>query len=787
MAYPPYIQRHTNFRQQESAGQQFSTAALDADLNDSYETANQINLVLRGITTATGRLQNVAAQIAAALVGSERFAIAAPQTVFLTAIAWQPTFSSLNVQVIANGEAVDSNDVTVADDGGFLEVTLADAVALGWVRVSAYEQGAGVLTRLADISDPANGANMVGVQDVDGHFVSVTVEGALAELAQALDDLTTSLGTIANLWTANGVSLGGTGALADWDLGGYNIKDLADAVDPQDAVTLAQVQALVQNLDTLLTIFIRSDGSVDFTADQSMGDNKLTDVADPTADQDAVNRRTMIAADTVVRQSSLSVSGLKDPEPARGALGGGLNLGRSASVTADVDQSTAPLSVTEWTVFGVPRPGAPDHVSNRQYVDEQVAQALGGGADKSPYALQRLGRSVTLPDFDGAITNIAAGGVFAGSDLTVTVPQAPAVSTYVFVDGDIDIQDTLTLAVTHTLELLCTGNITISAALSAGDIRLRAAGTITTTAGGTLTATAPGGVVAVDADGGFALGGDISGSLVFCYANVSSVISGDIRALLVTPAGQGPILGDADGRYWGSPSTRAAGRNGAGPVAMTDRRYLPDRDYMCPYAGNPALNAGARGQPGGGGAVAGGAGVPSDLYGSNAPAGPARGSLNLWAYPAAPGGSGAWGDSTAGPDAPNGVFGGGVIVVRVTGDLDLTGSTLDSSGVGVDTGLYQASSGSGGGTVKVAARGAIDDGGFESRGGPGTGGAVQDRGASGGGGTIVVAATSYTGTQTTNVLNGTGVAGAPYDGTAEVVTLTTDEWDALEIQGLWDR
>ncbi len=296
MPYPPYLARQISYRQNENAGNPIPTAMLDAEFNDTDEVVNQINRRVRAITNVAGQLINVAAQIAMALVGTQRFAPSGATLVFLTTITWDSSFSNGNVLVNANGLQVDPNTVTVANNGGFLEVTLGTAVSSGWVDVAAFSQGAGILTRL-NAQTNADGASLVGIEDVGNYYTAVEVEGALQEVAAELAALVASLGTIADIWTRNGLSIGGDAAAADFDLGTFRVKNIADAVSANDAVSLQQLQAITQNLDTLLSLFIRADGAVPFTGDQSLGGHRLTNLGAAIANGDAVRFEQFMAID----------------------------------------------------------------------------------------------------------------------------------------------------------------------------------------------------------------------------------------------------------------------------------------------------------------------------------------------------------------------------------------------------------------------------------------------------------------------------------------------------------
>lgn len=79
----------------------------------------------------------------------------------------------------------------------------------------------------------------------------------------------------------------------DQSMGSNKLTDVADPVAAQDAATKSYV-------DSLDGDNIKKDGSVAFTADQSLGGNKLTNVADPSANQDAATKAYVDAATAAV-------------------------------------------------------------------------------------------------------------------------------------------------------------------------------------------------------------------------------------------------------------------------------------------------------------------------------------------------------------------------------------------------------------------------------------------------------------------------------------------------------
>jgi microcystin-dependent protein len=166
-----------------------------------------------------------------------------------------------------------------------LRVTIPSQTLNDVVIVEAFESGAGLTTNLASVS-AGQGAALVGVQDAAALYAATNVEAALAEVRVALNAYIASVGTIADL-------IKRTGAIAftaNQSMGGFKLTNLANGSVSTDAVNLSQITQITTDIATLTTNGIVRSGAVTFTGNQSLGGFKLTSVGTPTAGTDAANK-----------------------------------------------------------------------------------------------------------------------------------------------------------------------------------------------------------------------------------------------------------------------------------------------------------------------------------------------------------------------------------------------------------------------------------------------------------------------------------------------------------------
>lgn len=294
MPYPAIYTRLFNFQRDANNGLPSpAPSKVDAELNSLQLSLAQANTSLRGITTADGRLRNVAQAIAASLVGTSSV-VSGGTTTLVTTVPWASAFSVNSVLVMQGTTLLRPAQLTsVQDNGlGFLQVNLAVAPAAGTLMVVwAFEPGAGLLTRLASTAS-SDGASIIGIHDAGNFYGSTTVEGALSEIAGSFLSLQQALGDLADVFKRDGSVV----ATGNFDLGGFKITNAADGVDLGDYVTLRQIANYIAAWSDLSRFYLKRDGTAAMAGAMNFGNNKGYNLADPDLDAplDAVNVRSML-------------------------------------------------------------------------------------------------------------------------------------------------------------------------------------------------------------------------------------------------------------------------------------------------------------------------------------------------------------------------------------------------------------------------------------------------------------------------------------------------------------
>jgi hypothetical protein len=189
-------------------------------------------------------------------------------------------------EVEARLDTAESSITTINSDIGNIEGDIADLVTLSGVAANATHLGTFTGATIADSS---------------------TVKSALQDLEtavelRALDSVVTEIdGNVNDLITLTGV------AENAMDLGTFSGSTISNATTIKSALQELETAVELRALDSDV---IKKDGSVAYTADQSFGGFKATNLADPAANGDAVTlgymnaRLAVIKPKTAVRVAS---------------------------------------------------------------------------------------------------------------------------------------------------------------------------------------------------------------------------------------------------------------------------------------------------------------------------------------------------------------------------------------------------------------------------------------------------------------------------------------------------
>ena len=281
MPYPPQYRARTDFALQEQSGEAVSGRALATELANVAETASQIIAFLKALATADKRWQPSVA-VAQEMVQSAEYTATAGQTVFaLPGGVTNANPASDFARVYIDGVRLAPSDVTLAAAA----VTVTPALAGGETVIVELVNDYDTLRAQLASTDEALGASMLAVRDVLGQFTSADVEGALAELATAHTALVTALGTLDNYALLDGTRPW----QADQGFAGFRLTDVGDGIDPQDVVTVAQLDALAAIYGDLANLYLSLAGG-EMTGPIDMGGNKVTNLPVATLVSDAVRK-----------------------------------------------------------------------------------------------------------------------------------------------------------------------------------------------------------------------------------------------------------------------------------------------------------------------------------------------------------------------------------------------------------------------------------------------------------------------------------------------------------------
>jgi hypothetical protein len=163
-------------------------------------------------------------------------------------------------------------------------ISITPALTAGQkVQALIYGDGAGALTQLGT-AGPTTGAIQVAIADAQGIIYADNVEDALQEIQQNILTLQDNIGPIADYARLDG-SMPYTGPLS---MGGQNIINMKPGSQPGHAVEYSQFEAFVGIWNNLQQFYMKLDGTSSMAGPLNFGAKQGKNLADGTDPQDAV-------------------------------------------------------------------------------------------------------------------------------------------------------------------------------------------------------------------------------------------------------------------------------------------------------------------------------------------------------------------------------------------------------------------------------------------------------------------------------------------------------------------
>lgn len=374
MPYPPRYQPKVDFALVEQSGEQVSGAQLATELANVAETVAQVIGFIRAGFTSDRRWQPAGA-LAQEIVKSERSVATAGQNTVPYPLGTTVDPAQDFVRVFVDGVLLDPDEVTVTPTlaGLATPLTGGEVVVLEILNDYAAFQG-----QLASVLAGA-GASLVGLEDALGQYVADNAEDAFAEVMNKLDALVAALGDLSKY----GLITGTRAWEAAQSMGGNRITDLAAGIDATDAVNMSQLTALAEIFGNLSDVFLALAGGT-MQGPLNMNGQALSGLPAGVSASSAVNKSQLDAA--------------------------------VADAVAGIGDAYLPLTGGTLTgvVAGVAGVDAADLITKGQ-LDAAIAQAAQANSPSMRWQVFDTSGTFTVPAGVGAITAIAIGGGGGGA------------------------------------------------------------------------------------------------------------------------------------------------------------------------------------------------------------------------------------------------------------------------------------------------------------------------------------------------------------------------------------
>jgi pectin methylesterase-like acyl-CoA thioesterase len=303
---------------------------------------------------------------------------------------------------------------------------------------------------MGGIDDPTQDGGKPGTKGAIWIKVGVYGQGAVGVWQKQDDGISVN-------WTPLGGGAGGDirsdGTVpfaADESMGGFLLKNLGAPVDADDATRKSYVDAIDSALQTLISNLeaqvIKKDGSVAFTGDQSMGGNQLQDLPAPVAANDATRKAYVDAIDTALQALISSLDSQVIKKDGSVDFTGPQSMNGFA-LTDVLDPVNPQDAATKAYVDSVAGSGVPV-TTNVRYVAKNGNDGTGDGSIAKPFlTIQAAINSTGATAVANPVTILIAPGVYTENFIQIR----PNMALVAMNPGSVSIVNSVTFGINQSL------------------------------------------------------------------------------------------------------------------------------------------------------------------------------------------------------------------------------------------------------------------------------------------------------------------------------------------------
>lgn len=389
MPYPPYYHAKRDFALSEQNGEEVSGVDLMAEFSSVGESLNQLVGFIRNLATANREWQPGSA-LAQDLAEESETTATSGQTDFDLPNNATADPAEDKVRVFSDGVLIDPSDTTLNTDS----VTIPARNGGETVVVELFNDSRNLRQ---DLADSANGlgASLSTIEDALGLYTADNVEDALAEVRSFLNDLTVALGDLSALIRSDG----SVDFASDQSMGGHRLTNLEDGVDPQDAATINQLAVLANIFGDLNNVFLALSGGT-MSGILDMGNNAIVNLEESDNETSAATVGQVNEVKDYADGTFLPTTG--------GQMSGEINMG--ANKVANIPDATDPKDA-------VPLSQVEELISSGGSGETIADQVRIGGSGHNGFFEVTAGDGCVCP---GGVDDLSRPGVYNLEKLSLT-------------------------------------------------------------------------------------------------------------------------------------------------------------------------------------------------------------------------------------------------------------------------------------------------------------------------------------------------------------------------------